>query len=97
MTLPLHCSNVAFRVHRSNLTSGSVVFRDMFQTETAAGGTEIEVAEDAEVLEMVLPYCYPEPVDPGKLKYNDMWKAVKVFDKYQASHRKAASYPRCCG
>ncbi len=74
-------SNVVFRTNKANVASGSFVFRDMF--ETGSGGDEIPVAEAGKVLEAVLPYCYPDSIEPIDVDSKTFWEVLKAFDKYQ--------------
>jgi hypothetical protein len=75
-------------VHKANLASQSTVFRDMFATVKAEDGLpEVPVAEPMEVLEVVLPYCYPDQTLLFDLSLPDhaFWQIVKAFDKYGVS------------
>lgn len=64
-------SKTHFKVHKANLISHSIVFRDMLELTDSTGAKdggpaqECELTESAEVLEIVLPYLYPEKVKTG--------------------------------
>jgi hypothetical protein len=84
-------SNVEFKIHKVNLIANSVFFRDLFATATASGGKddEIPMAEKADVLEGVLPYCYPDCLHPLYMEQKITYDLAKTFDKYQVSRTAA--------
>lgn len=84
-------SNVEFKVHKVNLIAHSVFFRDLFGTATASGGKddEIPMAEKANVLEGVLPYCYPDCLDPLDMEQPITYAIARTSDKYQVSYTTA--------
>ncbi|KAL8287297.1 hypothetical protein RQP46_003749 [Phenoliferia psychrophenolica] len=90
--LELHSSDgVAFRVHKANLLASSKTFADMFEStcEAAEGGDlpTLELTESAATLERILPYCYPNAVEPWVLDLptGDL-ELFGALDKYEV-HR----------
>ncbi len=72
-------------MHQGALKYHSAVFRDMFEAGTGSGKDAVPVAEPAEVLAQVLPYCYHERVPPVDCVSASFWPLVKTFDKYEVS------------
>lgn len=76
--------NFTFPVHKTYLSTASVVLRDMLDMSggSAVEKAEVQMSEDAQTLDMLLPFCYPGPpsylVECTQKKLMD-W--VKAADK----------------
>ncbi|ORY82988.1 hypothetical protein BCR35DRAFT_331355 [Leucosporidium creatinivorum] len=78
--------NVVFRVHRLYLEAHSPVFKNMFELgEAAEKGAElpqVQLEETSAILEIALPYVYPNLLEPFKLDLKGDFAVVKMFEKY---------------
>lgn len=82
------CSGVRFLVHKANLAVSSTVFADMFATASSDSGGErpsIELQESAEILERLLPYCYPSVVPIWQHDAVKDLQFIRAIDKYMVS------------
>jgi len=76
--------NILFLVHKANLCSASLVFKDMFlvgSPDQSPSSEPIVVSERAGALELLLAMCYPreEPIDFAKVEN------ALVLDCYEMS------------
>lgn len=66
----------------------SSVFADLFASATSGSHERpiiIDLEEIAEVLERLLPYCYPTRVEPIKFDQKKDIDLLKALDKYEVS------------
>lgn len=73
-------------MHKKRLGASSIVFEDMFEIGSGGGVAEVPVAESSEVLEAVLPYCYPVRNPAFDLTRPCAVDVIRTFDKYDVSH-----------
>ncbi len=57
----------------------------MFETVASDDWQEVSMDEGADVLEAMLPFCYPASVPALDNRTDVFWKLVKAFDKYSVS------------
>lgn len=92
--MPGSRSSVHFLVHRKKLEASSQIFEDMFETGKLSAGEQrarVELAETADVLEALLPFCYSAPV-PAVQLIDEVWGVIRAAEKYQVRvllHRRA--------
>ncbi|KAI5475700.1 hypothetical protein MNV49_001034 [Pseudohyphozyma bogoriensis] len=75
-----------FLVHKSNLLAGSKTFCEMFESsrEESEAMPVLELVEDGETLEKMLPYFYLERIPLWEVDADKDPKYIVCFDKYQA-------------
>lgn len=74
-----------FLVHCKKLEASSQVFEDIFSTGKPSKGDKrarVELAETADVLESLLPYCYSISVADVQID-EESWGVIKAAEKYQ--------------
>ncbi|KAK4699553.1 hypothetical protein P7C70_g6707, partial [Phenoliferia sp. Uapishka_3] len=74
-----------FSVHKTNLSTASHAFKDMLElgSGTPVKTTdEVVLEETRAVLEVILPYIYPDPVVKYELKFPETFSVLKAMDKY---------------
>ncbi len=88
LTRQLFCSNVHFKVHKANLAMHSPVFGDMLELGSGPSGglAEVLVTEASEVLELVLPQCYPGRTHPLDATSALILPVARAFHKYEVNH-----------
>lgn len=88
LNLPPVCSGVRFLVHKANLAVSSTVFADMFDTASHDTGAQlpiVELQENAEILERLLPYCYPSVSPVWEFDAAKDLEFLRAVDKYMVS------------
>lgn len=84
LTPPLPLSGVSFLVHQANLSVSSTDFTDMFESATSGKQKRptIDMEESAEILERLLPYCYPSVTLRWEYVEGEDVEFVQAVDKY---------------
>lgn len=69
-----------FRVHKAKLSAASSVFDGMLEV---GSGCSVTLVEPASVLERILPFVYPQVVQPVKTKFPEGDSFVEALFKYE--------------